>query len=171
MGILIYANRKDALKERLYDDISHVTKSPPICFHDHDSFTRALRSSMSNRKVIVFLSFNRDDLQFILSRKKLLSFHRLIMILPDRSIECISMGHSLHPRFQTHRDGDFKEVAAVLEKMLESPDWQCDDWRRFSRTDFRGRKPGSLDHGSAVRSPKPGSRIPDFDFRCSRFGS
>ncbi len=119
MAILIYANPKDSSKERLFNEISTIPKLDPIIVHDHETFAHALRWNVSDPKAIVFLALGHDDLAFILSQKKLISDYRLIMILPDSNEESVSKGHSLYPRFLTYRDGDFKDVAAVLEKMLE----------------------------------------------------
>ena len=119
MGILIYANPKDSSKERLFNEISIIPKLGPIIVHDHETFAHTLRWNVSDPKVIVFLAFDHDDLAFILSQKKLISDYRLIMILPDSNEESVSKGHSLYPRFLTCRDGGFKDVAAVLEKMLK----------------------------------------------------
>jgi len=43
---------------------------------------------------------------------------RIILILPDEDNETITMGHTLFPRFSTYADSDFKDVAAVLKKMI-----------------------------------------------------
>jgi len=119
VAILIYANLKDSSKERLFNEISIIPKLGPIIVHDHESFAHVLKWNVSDPRVIVFLALDHDDLAFVLSQKKFLSDYRLIMILPDSNEESISKGHSLYPRFLTYRDGDFKDVAAVLEKMLE----------------------------------------------------
>ena len=124
MGILIYANPKDSSKERLFNEISIIPKLGPIIVHDHETFSHILRWNIGPRKIVVFLALDHDDLAFILSQKKLISDYRLIMILPDSNEESVSKGHSLYPRFLTYRDGDFKDVAAVLEKMLKYIDSQ-----------------------------------------------
>ena len=44
---------------------------------------------------------------------------RIVLILPDRSGDTVSMGFKLFPRFVSYADGNFMDVAAVLNKMLE----------------------------------------------------
>ncbi len=52
------------------------------------------------------------------SMKDLIGDIRIILILPDTEGDTISLGHKLYPRFASYADGNFKDVAAVLEKML-----------------------------------------------------
>jgi hypothetical protein len=64
------------------------------------------------------LASSREDLEAILSIVELFYDLRIILILPDRKKETISKGLKLYPRYLSYADGDFSDVAAVLEKML-----------------------------------------------------
>ncbi|MBU0767596.1 MAG: hypothetical protein KJ687_00670 [Proteobacteria bacterium] len=44
---------------------------------------------------------------------------RIILILPDGDNETTTMGHTLFPRYLTYADGVFKDVEAVLKKMIQ----------------------------------------------------
>ena len=73
--------------------------------------------TMEQLILVLFLKDNNDICQAILS-KDLLHDIRIILILPNRSDETISAGYKLHPRFISYTDSDFKDVAAVLKRMI-----------------------------------------------------
>ncbi|MCE5242274.1 MAG: hypothetical protein ABFD98_03100 [Syntrophobacteraceae bacterium] len=63
---------------------------------------------------------------FAANQQELLNFHsltgwlwnvRIILVLPDRTRETISIGLKLKPRFFTFADGDFGEIGAILAKI------------------------------------------------------
>ena len=61
--------------------------------------------------------------------KELLDFHtllnlfrdiRIILVVPDRNQETITLAHQLRPNFLCYKNSDFTEVIAVLNKMLQA---------------------------------------------------
>jgi len=54
----------------------------------------------------------------MLGIRDLLAETKIILLLPDRKRATVSKGHNLYPRFLTYMDGDFSDVAAVLQKMV-----------------------------------------------------
>jgi len=61
-----------------------------------------------------------EGLLKILRIRDLLADVRIVLILPDRRKETIAAGYKLYPRFLTFMDSDPRELAAVLEKMIEN---------------------------------------------------
>jgi hypothetical protein len=43
---------------------------------------------------------------------------QIILVIPDRRPETLSLGHLLRPRYLSYEDGNFDDLASVLEKML-----------------------------------------------------
>ncbi len=68
--------------------------------------------------ISVLLAASKEDLLDLLSIYDLLIDIRIILILPDSESDTITKGHKLYPRFVGYADGDLKDVAAVLSKML-----------------------------------------------------
>lgn len=83
-----------------------------------ESFSVRLRKPVDDLPVAVIVAGSEDDLLSILSISHLLYEVRFILVLPDREEGTIAIGHSLRPRFLSYIDGDHREVAAVLGKMI-----------------------------------------------------
>jgi hypothetical protein len=61
---------------------------------------------------------NREDLENIVAIQNLLFDSRIVLILPDREEDTMALGYILRPRFVSYRDSSFKDVGAVLNKMI-----------------------------------------------------
>ena len=73
---------------------------------------------MDDIPIAVILAASDNDLLTILSISHLLYDVRFILVLPDREDPTVAIGHSLRPRFLSYTDSDFREVTAVLGKMI-----------------------------------------------------
>lgn len=58
-----------------------------------------------------------DDLKEI--RPLLVSTHRLVFVLPDRSEKTIAAGHAFYPRYIAFADDDPEDVLAVLGRLVD----------------------------------------------------
>ena len=117
MEVLIFANPKDASKERFFVEISKVPKLSPKFVLEHESLANILMENITDRKVLVFLAYDQEDLSLAISLKDNLIDTRVIMVLPDSQRETIRKGLSIGPSFITDTSDDFKDVIAVLEKI------------------------------------------------------
>ena len=70
------------------------------------------------QSVVVFQAAGQEDFLFLESINNLLFDARLILVLPNREKDTIKKGYSLYPRFITYTDGNYRDVTAVLNKML-----------------------------------------------------
>ena len=105
--------------ERLERMILEVVPRERLEIHrTFNSFSERLRKPTDEIPVAVILAAGEDDLLAVLSVSHLLYDVRFILILPDRDDPTVAIGHSLRPRFLSYRDGDFREVTAVLSKMI-----------------------------------------------------
>jgi len=120
MDILFFATRIDGDAKRLQREVEAVTPSENLEVHRTiDSLVQRFRKRFYHSAVAVLFITGKEELLEILSISDLLSDVRIILVLPDKEKETISKGHSVYPRFLSYADSDFKDVAAVLEKMLE----------------------------------------------------
>ncbi len=78
-----------------------------------------LTRPVEEQSVVLLIAADRLDLLAILEIQKLLGDIHLIIILPDREDESVSIGYKLKPCFLTYVNGDLSEVYAILRKMLE----------------------------------------------------
>ncbi len=59
-------------------------------------------------------------MRIFLKHEPLFAILPVILVLADRKKDTILKGRKLYPRFISHADGDFTDVAAVLEKKFEN---------------------------------------------------
>ncbi len=119
MKVVLYANGFSGVGERLQNIIEAlVPKRQTWICKTVDSLRRKLRRPMNGVSIAILLAATKEELLVIYSMKELFEGIRIILILPDRKGDTISLGHKLYPRFFSYADGDFRDVAMVLEKML-----------------------------------------------------
>ncbi len=87
-------------------------------YHTLKNFSIRLRQFWKEPTIAVIYATNRRELSKILAIQNLLFDIHIILILPDTKNETITNGHKLHPRFLSYVDSDFKDVTAVLKKMI-----------------------------------------------------
>jgi hypothetical protein len=120
MEVLLYATEVGEAGKRLERIIKTSLDSLNIqvCRSIH-SLTQKLRQPKDGFFIAVLVAHNKKELSEILSLKDLFWDLRIILILPNHEMDTIAKGHKLYPRFLSYVDSDFKDVAAVLEKMLK----------------------------------------------------
>lgn len=117
MSVLFYATGDAGERlQRVIQDL--VPKEKLEVYKTFEGFSERLRKPMDDIPVAVILAASEDDLLTILSISHLLYDVRFILILPDREDPTVAIGHSLRPRFLSYTDSDFREVTAVLGKMI-----------------------------------------------------
>jgi hypothetical protein len=103
---------------------SLVPKEKLEVYGSIEGFSDRLRRPAEDIPVAVIVAANEDDLLSILSISHLLYDVRFILILPDREDGTIAIGHSLRPRFLGYIDSDYRDVTAVLGKMIGGFYWE-----------------------------------------------
>ncbi len=117
MTVLVYA--PECCDGRLQQSIEAVLhKRITESYRTIPGLLARLRHPLPRPTVAVLYAATRQDLGAFLEMGDLLAGIRIILILPDRSSETVAMGHKILPRFIGYRDGELKDVAAVLTKIL-----------------------------------------------------
>jgi len=68
--------------------------------------------------IVLLRARDREELLRIVSLRDLLQGLRVILLLPDREEETISLAHRLRPRFLSNSESDFSDTMSVLQKMI-----------------------------------------------------
>ena len=120
MKVLYFGTTNNGAGKRLQKAIESVVsiEDTEIC-RDIEELGRRLRLPTCDISISVFFTKSKAELFDLVLIKKLLLNLRIILILPDGDNETITMGHTLFPRFLTYADSDFKDVEAVLEKIIK----------------------------------------------------
>lgn len=120
--VLVYAparNRAPAMA-RFEGEIENLGVAYDTCICSTiGTLSQRLRRFEGRPGVMVLFAADRSDLAELIAIRSLFRDIRIILLLPDRAPETVSKGHSLMPRFLAYCDGNFKDVAAVLDKMLK----------------------------------------------------
>ena len=97
----------------------------PLLFDERVELYRSLASlkqrfclPTEKRIIAIIFATDKEDLLDITSMKYFLSDVQVVLILPSRRKDIISLGHSLRPRFITYKDADFRELLSVIHKMV-----------------------------------------------------
>jgi len=123
MKILYYTSTINGSGERLQEAIESVVQAENTeIYRNLESLIQRLRRPTQLLDVSILLANSRTDFLDLLSIRDLLLNLRIILILPDGNKETITRGHTLFPRFLTYANSDFKDVAAVLKKMIQKTD-------------------------------------------------
>lgn len=83
-----------------------------------EMLSERLKYPAKSGQVTVLLACTDNELDEALTINGLLKETRLILIVPNSSRDIVAKGHLLGPRYLSYADGDFKDVAAVLAKMV-----------------------------------------------------
>ena len=117
--IILYSMFLEGTGGQLLKMIEHVVPNENTeIYSTIDTLGQRLSRPSYNIAVAVLLISGREELRDVLSIRHLFDNIKIVLILPDRKNETIVIGHKLRPRFLSYTDGDFKDVAAVLKKML-----------------------------------------------------
>ena len=121
MKILLYLPHADGVGTKLLGIIEGLGVNEKIeIYRSIDSLVQRLREPTYDMDISILIAANKKQLSDILLIKEELRDIKIILILPDRESNTISGGHELYPRFVSYIDSDFKEVGAVLEKIIKN---------------------------------------------------
>ena len=121
MKMLLYLPHEDGVGTKLLGIIEGLAVNGKIeIYRSIDSFVQRLRKPTFDIDIFILMAANKKQLSDILLIKEKLRDIKIILILPDRESDTISRGHELYPRFVSYIDSDFKEVGAVMEKMVKN---------------------------------------------------
>ncbi len=121
MKLVFYADRNRGTGKQLWKLNSQLELQYQGTFHETiKELTHSLTQPRDDFNIVILLAACLEDLWNFISIKKLLLDCRVILIVPDRDKETVSMGHKLHPRFLSYSDSDLNDVALVLNNMIRS---------------------------------------------------
>lgn len=121
MDLMLYASQNLESAESIYGMVcTREGLERKEMYHNFSRFALRLRRPREYETILVIVASNEKELADMLTIQHLLLDMCLLLILPDRKKETISMGHRLHPRFLSFLDDDMAEVSAVLDKIVRT---------------------------------------------------
>jgi len=119
MEILFYYSQADGEGNKMLRMMEQLAGQVRVrVLRNWKIFSEELLKPHLDAAVAVVLISRREELLDAVSMRDLIHEYRLVLILPDRGEDTVSLGHSLRPNFMTYRMGDLRELEIVLKKML-----------------------------------------------------
>ena len=124
MNILLCTiNGNGPASERLRKRIEGVVPTDGFRIgHGIRDLAGELRHPKAGYRIALLVARNSQELDEYLSLRDLLKLTdtSVILVLPDFEKPTLAKGHKLYPRFTSHVESDFEDVAAALAKMLRN---------------------------------------------------
>jgi hypothetical protein len=118
-NIIVYSKAMNGIGSKLQEVVANVLPGSYVdTYQTISSLSERLHRPALNFPIVILLAMNREDLENIVAIQNLLYDSRIVLILPDREEDTMALGHILRPRFVSYRDSSFKDVGAVLNKMI-----------------------------------------------------
>ncbi len=122
-NIIVYSKAMNGIGSKLQEVVANVLPGSYVdTYQTISSLSERLHRPALNFPIVILLAMNREDLENIVAIQNLLYDSRIVLILPDREEDTMALGHTLRPRFVSYRDSSFKDVGAVLNKMINRPE-------------------------------------------------
>jgi hypothetical protein len=121
LKILLYSPHVNGVGAKLLEIIEGLGVNEKIeIYRNIDSLNKRLRKATYDIDVLILITPNKEQLTEVFLIKEEFRDTKIILILPDSESDTVSRGHELYPRFVSYVDSDFKEVEAVLKKMIKN---------------------------------------------------
>jgi len=127
-NVILYIPPTQRVGSRLKKNIEAVVMEDDITLvQSAENLDRILRKPLNNVDAAVLLNASEESLLDILPLRDSLLRIPVILILSDQKNQTLAKGHALRPRFISYTDSDFRDVRAVLKKLIrKSRDSFCE---------------------------------------------
>ena len=121
MKILLYMKRNSAPADQLQTGIAMIAPHDSLeIVRTIEDLPRSFMQPENKPAIAIIMVADRHELLEILAVYQFLDGTRIILILPDNGEDLFTLGCKLYPRFVSFTGSDFKDVSAVVEKMMKN---------------------------------------------------
>lgn len=120
-SLVLYTGPDHPIRPRLEAGLRPLVHSRAFqAYRTLSGLTRRLRRPGGLRDdLVVLCPVSLSELHTLETiRPLLISTHRVVLILPDRSRETVAAGHAFYPRYIGFADDNLEDVFAVLQRLL-----------------------------------------------------
>lgn len=119
MKVLLYSTDQGVLSKRVLSILQRAASREQVeVFRDIHYLMQRLSLNLPDISILILLVQRQQVLSDLLLIRNHIIGHRVIMVLPDQEPETLSRAHLLYPRYLSYMDSDFKDLNAVLDKMI-----------------------------------------------------
>jgi hypothetical protein len=115
MAVIVYSSQEDPGEQRLLKSISFTGNH--IC-RSVDQLKCRLNFPDEKRKIVILVIRDLDEMIRISSLIELYYDLLLLIILDDDHKQIQKLAYKLRPRYLTYTEGNFEDVAGVLNRMM-----------------------------------------------------
>jgi hypothetical protein len=117
--ILFYSSKRQAPGVSIGASLRKLVPNEQIeIYRSIEDLTNGLLQLLDPDAIVILQVGDRQELLRILSLRDLLQGVRIILLVPDREEETISLAHRLRPRFLASSESGFSDAMSVVRKML-----------------------------------------------------
>ena len=121
MKILLYMKKNGHSANRLQTGMAITVPDDSIeIVRTVEDLSRSFMQPENKPAIAIIMVTDRHELLEVLTVYQFLSDARIILILPDNGEDLFALGCKLYPRFVSYASRDFKDVLAVVEKMMKN---------------------------------------------------
>lgn len=134
--LVLYSDPDNPIHRRFEAELRHLMSRRTLkTYRTIPGLVRRLRHPGSLRTDLVVLcpGSAKDLLDLKKVRPLLVSTHRVVFVLPDRTEETIATAHAFYPRYIGFADDEMEDVFAVLARMLGRPPKKSHERDRHDR--------------------------------------
>jgi len=117
--ILFYSRAREGCERAIEEGLSTLVSGERLeVYRSIEDLSNRLHRLLDRDAIAILQVRAKEELLDLVSISDLLQDVRIILLLPDREDETISLAHRLRPRFLSYTNADPSDVFAVLSKML-----------------------------------------------------
>jgi hypothetical protein len=119
MEVILYApgSEQSGIRERIG---SLIPQRRVRMYRTLEGLSERLHRPIGPETILIIDARSQENLSEVSSLHRLLRGVRTVIVVPDQEPTTVALAHQLRPRFLTYANSNFDDLAAVLQKMIES---------------------------------------------------
>jgi len=120
MKIIFYSSSMEGAEKEICEMLKKLAPEETIeMYRSIEELIQCLKRLLDHETIVILRARDREELLHIVSLNDLLQGLRIILLIPNRDRETISIAHRLRPRFLSNGESDFSDTMGVLQKMVQ----------------------------------------------------
>ena len=120
MKIIFYSSSREDTEKEICEMLKELASEESIeMYQSIEELKQCLKRLFNHETIVILRARDREELLRIVSLSDLLQGLRIILLIPNRDKETISIAHQLRPRFLSNGESDFSDTMSVLQKMVQ----------------------------------------------------
>jgi len=120
MKIIFYSSSREGAEKEICEMLKKLAPEKTIeMYRSIEELIQCLKRLLDHETIVILRARDREELLHIVSLSDLLQGLRIILLIPNRDRETISIAHRLRPRFLSNGESDFSDTMGVLQKMVQ----------------------------------------------------